>query len=104
MIGSTCCGACPLEPASNAVVTPVPISDPLVAQLEVARETLSSLQKRLTREHPDVIEQRQVVIDLEKALSARPDPTAEQGRPAAPAAPPPDETDVTDRADCRERG
>lgn len=78
-------------PDSNAV-TSVPIKDPLVAQLEVARETLSSLQKRLTREHPDVIQQRQVVSDLEKAVAARRATSPPNNAAPRSAAPPPDET------------
>ena len=50
---------------------PPPVVDPLAARLEEARQTLANLTKRLTNEHPDVVEQRRVVNDLERAVASR---------------------------------
>jgi polysaccharide chain length determinant protein (PEP-CTERM system associated) len=77
-------------PGSDGV-TPVPVTDPLVVQLAEARATLSTLQERLTPKHPDVIRQRRVVSDLEKAVAARPAPSLPPQAAPRPAAPHSDE-------------
>jgi polysaccharide chain length determinant protein (PEP-CTERM system associated) len=85
-----------LPEASSAAADPndaadSPASGPLEEQLDVAQRSLSTLEMRLTPEHPDVIRMKRVVAELQQRVNAEALATplsqtaARPGPPSSPA-------------------